>query len=326
MTVRRIARRLATAVAAILLAAASVEGAQAQPAALAIDDPEANVVEALVVNARLPGPAWWKVSDGDTTVYVLGVVDSLPKGMAWDASVLERRLDGAFTVILPASAHAGLTDIPALLKLRKRMKAERPLDEVAPQLGPRLDKAWRSVGLKDGEWREWKPLGAGVLLSLAAFRKSGLDSAEPEKTVKRLAGRHRVKARPAVSLKAMALLKSLARDQTDASGQICLEGMIAEVEAGPGAARRAAEAWARGDVRGALQKPRESDRCSLALPGVAEAKRQLIAAQADAVAQALQRPGKAIAVFPLRGLLAEGGVLAQLKARGFVVATPDGAP
>jgi len=70
----------------LALAAAIGSLANAQ----AIDDPEANVVDALVISARQPGPAWWRVSDGDTTIYILGAPQSLPKGMAWDRSVLER--------------------------------------------------------------------------------------------------------------------------------------------------------------------------------------------------------------------------------------------
>jgi hypothetical protein len=60
-----------------LLSAPAAFAQQAVDASGPIDlhkvDPEANLVEELVVNARLPGPAWWKVSDADTTVYVLGV-------------------------------------------------------------------------------------------------------------------------------------------------------------------------------------------------------------------------------------------------------------
>ena len=42
-----------------------------------------------------------------------------------------------------------------------------------------------------------------------------------------------------------------------------------------------------------------------------------------AIAQALTKPGHAVAVVNLRALLAPGGVLQQLQARGFKVAKPD---
>ena len=40
------------------------------------------------------------------------------------------------------------------------------------------------------------------------------------------------------------------------------------------------------------------------------------------IEQALKKPGHAIAVVPLRPLLAQGGVLDQLRAKGFTVTTP----
>ena len=50
-----------------------------------IEDPEATVVEALVVQAVEPGPAWWRVSDGDSIVYILGAPESpMPPGVTWD--------------------------------------------------------------------------------------------------------------------------------------------------------------------------------------------------------------------------------------------------
>ena len=41
-------------------------------------DQPADLVEALVVKARMPGPAWWKVPDADTTVWILGSPGLLP--------------------------------------------------------------------------------------------------------------------------------------------------------------------------------------------------------------------------------------------------------
>ena len=54
-----------------------------------------------MVRGRLPGPAWWRVVDADTTVWVLGVPSLAPRRMQWDRAVFERRLQGANVVILP---------------------------------------------------------------------------------------------------------------------------------------------------------------------------------------------------------------------------------
>ena len=64
-------------------------------------DPDATLVEELVVVARDKGPAWWTVSNGTSTVYVLGAPSLAPKRTPWDTTTLERRLQGANEVILP---------------------------------------------------------------------------------------------------------------------------------------------------------------------------------------------------------------------------------
>ncbi len=93
-----------------ILAAAAVLAVLAGPASAQVVlnpveppgvDPDGVLVDELVVTARLPGPAWWTVSDADTTVYVLGSPSIAPKRMAWDRGVFERRLKGANVVIVP---------------------------------------------------------------------------------------------------------------------------------------------------------------------------------------------------------------------------------
>jgi len=85
-----------------------------------------------VVTGRLPGPAWWRVSDADTTVYVLGAPSVMPKSLPWDESVLLRRLEGANRVILPFNqVSVSLLTVPGaafnLLRLRSRTPYEETL-------------------------------------------------------------------------------------------------------------------------------------------------------------------------------------------------------
>jgi hypothetical protein len=291
-----------------------------------VDDPEATVVEALVVNARLPGPAWWNVSDGDTTIYVLGTLASLPKGLRWDTSVLERRLDGAFALILPPVGRAGLSDIPALLRLRGKLKSDQPLDEAAPELAPRLARVRAQLGKAPDSYREWSPLGAGMMIGLDYQKTAGLEGSEPDRTVERLARKRKVKARPAGVYKAMPLVKTAVRDHTVEAGKACLEGMLSEVEAGTAATQAAARAWAQGDVRGAIAGPRNFQRCVRALPGTADMQRRGLDDQVNALTEALKTPGHAVALFSIRGLVAEDGVLDRLRARGIKVTTPGDTP
>ena len=308
-------KTLATALA--LLAAAPV-ATQAQT----IDDPEANLVEELVVNAKLPGPAWWRISDGDTTIYMLGTLASLPKGAVWDKSVLERRLDGAFALILPPVGRAGVTDIPAMLRLRGKLKSDQPLDAAAPELAPRLAKVRAQLGKKPDAYRDWSPLGAGIMIAIDYQKTTKLDPGEPERTVGKLARKHRVKARPAGTYKAMPVVKAAVRDHSAEAGQLCLEGVLSEAEAGSAAARAAAQAWARGDVREAIAGPRNFQRCIRSLPGMVELEKRAMDDEIAALTEAMKTPGHAVALFSIRGLVAQNGLLDRMRAKGFTVRTP----
>ncbi len=312
-------RRLAILATAAALTTTAAR-AQTTPA---LDDPEANAVEALVVAAKLPGPAWWKIADGDTTIYMLGVLQALPQGQAWDTGVLDHRLEGAFAVILPPEGKAGIGDIPAALALRGKLKSDAPLDASVGDLVPKLARARAILGKKPDAYSGWSPLGAGIMMA-GDYRKSvRLETAEPERAIGRLARKHGLKPRPAATYKVMPLVRTAVRQHSREAGLICLEGVLDEVNAGPEAARAAARAWARGDVRGAIAGPRNFQRCLLALPGVADLERQGTRDEVEALAAAMKTPGHAVAVYGIRSLVAQGGVLDQMRARGFSVTAPE---
>ena len=73
----------------------------------------------------------------------------------------------------------------------------------------------------------------------------------------------------------------------------------------------------------ALSGPRGADRCFLLMTGGAAFWRMATREQVDDISQALKQPGHAVALVSMRRLLAEDGVLAQLKARGLTVTGPS---
>ena len=56
------------------------------------------LVDALVVNARTPGPAWWSVTKGEVRVWVLGTGVAIPANAAWDTAAFEKRLKATHIV------------------------------------------------------------------------------------------------------------------------------------------------------------------------------------------------------------------------------------
>ena len=91
----------------VALAATLLTAAAPPPEA----DPEGVVVSELVVQAKAAGPAWWRVSKGGSTVWVMGAPGGLPRGIKWDNGLLSARLTGARRLIVPPAYKAGLGDV-----------------------------------------------------------------------------------------------------------------------------------------------------------------------------------------------------------------------
>ncbi|HZZ31952.1 MAG TPA: TraB/GumN family protein [Phenylobacterium sp.] len=306
------------------LAVAAPAWGQAPPTPSRPDpnDPDAVLVEELVVTARLPGPAWWTVSNGTTTVYVLGAPSLAPKRMAWDRGVFERRLADANQVILPfQDVKVSFTGVIGaafnFLRLRGGGPFEATLD---PERRARFASVRTHLGEPPDHYATRNPLAAGLVLATDYREKTALTTADPTKLIKLLAQRARIP----VSQKSYdigPLMGAIIRTP-QAAGMACFDEVLAQAEAGPAVTQAAARAWAQGDVRAALANERTYERCIAVVPGAQTFDARVKADQVAAIEQALKKPGHAIAVVQLRPLLALGGVLDQLRAKGFTVTTP----
>jgi uncharacterized protein YbaP (TraB family) len=330
-------RRFAACCAALALLASPAFAQQAVDDSGPIDlkrvDPEANLVEELIVNARLPGPAWWKVSDADTTVYVLGVPAMVPNKIEVDHSVLKRRLDGANVLIMGQEADISVVRVIAMvLGGKKLFLMDRPMrDTLPPELRERLEARLKIMKKKPDEMDELKPAFVGfivanaqesgnVSISLGGVNDKIRDLAKD----KSLAKRPRLQQLSGYSL--VGAVKTLAQAPQPLQ-ELCLDAGLRQADNGGGGIQRTAEAWARGEVRQVVSADRGFQRCLASNPSIARELRDGRDDAVKAIGSALKTPGKAVAVIELRSLLAQDGVLDQLRAKGFKVTTPgDPAP
>jgi uncharacterized protein YbaP (TraB family) len=313
---------LAAVVAAMALAAPAAGQVPLTPTAPAVNDPDAVLVEELVVTGRRPGPAWWTVSDADTTVYVLGAPSLAPKHMAWDREIFEQRLAGASRVILPfqdvkVTLTGALGAAINFIRLRGGGPFEATLD---PQTRGRFVAARTALGQPASHYATRNPLAAGLRLATDYRDRMDLTNSDPTKLIKLLASRAKVPTTQR-SYNLGPLMGAIIRTP-QAAGRACFDEVLAQVEAGPGVTRAAAKAWAQGDVRGALANERTYERCIAVVPGAQAFDARVKADEVADIEQALKTPGHAIAVAPLRPLLAQGGILDQLRAKGLTVTTP----
>lgn len=302
---------------------------QTKPVALTPVDSQANLVEELIVNARLPGPAWWKVTDGDTTVYVMGVPAFAPDKLDFDDSVLRRRLDGANVLIIGQQPEVRILSLLALIPGRGKefVMGQSMRDTLPPDLRARLEKQLKVRGKPATEFDQFKPAlagfviansrgGEGVSITLGQFTDRFRDLAKS----KAVAAQPRVKKLDDYDL--IGMVKSLAQAPQPLQ-ELCLDAGLKQAENGLASVRETAEQWAEGQVREVVSAERGYQRCLASTPWIA---RQFKDGQDDAVgaiASALKKPGKAVAVIELRALLTEGGVLDRLRAKGFTVTAPE---
>ncbi len=290
-------------------------------------DIEGNLVEALVVNGSpTGGPAWWTVSDGDSKVFILGVPAGLPKGQAWDTARTQFRLKGANALILPPSVRANpIKAVAFFLFNRKAFQSKTPMEDgLSPALRTRFVAARTALGKTPDRYAKWKPGVAGLIIGRDFRDGLHMTFKQPDETISALAGRAHVPERHVASYDVMPMLKNMTT-MAPAAHEACLADSLTEIEAGRGRVLAAAQGWARGDVHAALTAERGYDRCIAQVPGMSAYIERGIADTSGAIAAALDKPGKTIAVVPLRQLLAQGGVLDRLRARGLKIETPASA-
>ena len=325
--------RLAASLAVLgLMFSGSAFAQQAVDASGPIDlrkvDPEANMVEELVVNARLPGPAWWKVSDADTTVYVLGVPALTPAKLEVDESVFKRRVDGANVLIMGQEADVSVVRLISLALAGKRyFITDKPMRQtLPPDLRARLEARLAAMKEKPDSMDEVKPAFAGFLVANGgeggdvSIHLGGVtDAIRDIAKGKDLDKRPRIQNLPGYSL--VDAIKSLGGAPQPLQ-ELCLDAGLRQAESGQEGIKALAERWARGEVRQVVSADRGFQRCLASTPSIARELRDGRDDAVRAISAALKTPGKAVAVIELRSLLAEDGVLDQLRAKGFTVTTP----
>ncbi|WP_397404096.1 TraB/GumN family protein [Phenylobacterium sp.] len=306
-----------------LVAAVLAGPVAAQTGKPVLADPEGAVVEELVVTARVVGPAWWRVSDDDTTVYILALPDTfLPRDLKWDPSGLNRRLKGSNVLIGGGRSFTlGIRNIPLLLSLRRSLRMKGTMeDDLPPDLRARFVTLREGLGKDAKHYAGWGPMVAGF--TLVGDAREGPRGRNAEDQVRSAARKLRIKEKKLESRNAAPLIKAFRSGLTMDIQTACLDAAMSDVEAGPGVARAAAEGWARGDVGAALKAPRGFEKCLLVISGGAEAWRETVDAQAAEIAEALKAPGKAVAMVRLRPLIAKGGVIETLEGMGLEVEGP----
>ena len=297
--------------------------ARAQLAPGLPEDPGAAVVEELVVQAKEPGPAWWVVTDGDSTVYILGMPrGGLPPKTAWDRRYLDRRLKGANSLILADSVRikVGVSSFGEAMRLYRSLRSDVPLERrLEEPLRAEFIAARQKVGQPAARYAKWSPFFASLMLVGDATPKGWAD---PRADIVKAARKAKIKRVEAPARDASDVVAKVFGDMSPALETTCLSAAARTVQGARPAVN--ADGWVRGDVAAAISGPRDYEGCLLLLNGGPQFWRALVADQTGLIANALKTPGHSVALVDISFLVAEEGVVRRLEARGLTVTGPGG--
>jgi hypothetical protein len=301
---------------------------QSGPQAAEEPIPESSTVVAeLDVIKRLPGPALWKVTKGDSEVFILGGLTPLPHMLEWDTQRIQRALDGSSALYLQPRPRLGILGSIGLVfnKSALELPHGQTLDQaLTPPERARFLALMAAIHKKPKDYAHWKPAVAGLLL-IADWRKAaGLSEGKPGTTVMHLAKDRRVPVRYVGDFDLGPYIKTV-RTLSPAANQACFDAAMDDIDRETVHAREAASAWAKGDLKGVGQSYRVSvlDRCLLQVPSVQGLVDKGTDEGVKTIQTALAKPGKSVAVVDLNFLMRAGGILDRLKAQGAEISVPD---
>ena len=309
-----------------------------------VDDPSLQMLDAIVVGGRQPGPGLWKVTRGDHTLWILGTLTPLPKRMEWDVSAVERRLAESQELLLPPRMtmdadigfFKGMMLLPTLLKARKNPDGKTLRELVTAEQYARWSVLKQRYIGSDKGIEEWRPLFAALELYDKAITRSGLrqDSMVVD-TVTKIARRDDVKTTdPKLVIKVeniKTLLKEFQQETLDDTA--CFERTLTRIEGDLGVMTQRANAWAQGDIesmRDLQARNTQWSACNAAMTGNAAARKigmHDIEARVrqrwfEAAEAALARNKTSFALLPVSQLLAPDGYLSLLATKGYMIEEP----
>ena len=314
-------RAIVRAMTCLMMLTAMPAAAQTAPnAPTPAAKPWSDITE-VVVRAHAPGPAMWKLTRGDATVWVMGTLHVSPKDVAWDATRFRRVLNGAHVLILPRV----IDDVP-VSEQDMELPESRPLSGVVSaatysRFQAVLDRE-NFDGLPNGI--AYQPAWAGAWLIARVYQAHGITTHIVPPEVATYA------AQSGVAVKYVdrhtTWLQTRQYGHIDkVTGEACLNDYLDGIDHDLATADLMGKAWAEGDVPTILANHREPAwvACFLSQPKYDDLyEKYAVDDMVKTVDSALKTPGKSVAVMPLSDLLRRDGILDRLRAEGVTITAP----
>jgi uncharacterized protein YbaP (TraB family) len=314
--------RIATAVFIAASAAARLAGAADQPTP-ALDE--------IVVTAERAGPGMWHVHRDAANVWILGSISPLPRDITWRSKQVESVLESTSQVLVQKPIEISIPRILWMLIADRKVLmvggGKRLKDVLPPELHARFAAQRSKVTDDKDKWERYRPIIAAAFLQQAAFHQVNLSMRlDLGAALRNLGKKHGVRIEEIKVAGVSDMLDAL-KTMPAATERICVEASLSTVESGLPRLVDRAQAWASGNVQRIESMPelKEVDACRNALDagkGAFDVIGRVRQTWLDNIERYLRSPGTTIAVVNLDLLLERGGLLDQLRAKGYEIDAP----
>jgi uncharacterized protein YbaP (TraB family) len=325
--VRRKSMRIPTAtfIAASLLAASVFSNA------CRADQPPAPLMDEVVVTGERTGPGMWHVHRGTAQLWILGSMSPLPKGITWRSKQVEQVLDSANQVLVQKPFEIGIARILWLLITEHNVlmvRGGKRLKDVLPaDLHARFAVQRAKYTQDSAKWERFRPLIAAAFLQQAAFHEAGLSTRlDLGAAIRVLAKKHHVRVEEVKFAGVGDVLEAL-KTMPPSTENTCVAASLVTIETDLPRLVDRAQAWASGNVEriAKLREPAEVDACRAALDagvGASELISRMRRTWIDTMERYMQNGAVTVAVVNMDMLLEPGGLLDQLRTKGYEIDAP----
>ena len=285
----------------------------------------------LVVTGEHPGPGLWHVHRGTAQLWILGSMSPLPKGITWRSKQVEQLLDGTNQVLVQKPFDVGIARILWLLITERSVLmvtgGKRLKDVLPPALHARFAIQRAKFTSDPNKWERFRPLIAAAFLQQAAFHQAGLSTRlDLGAAMRTLAKKHHVKVEE-IKIAGVSDVMEALKTLPPTTENACVAASLVTIESDLPRLVDRAQAWASGNVERIekLREPAEVDACRAALDagvGAAELIARMRRSWLSTLETHLQNGGVTVAVMNIDMLLEPGGLLDELRAKGYEVDAP----
>jgi uncharacterized protein YbaP (TraB family) len=313
-----------TFIAALLLSGSLMTAGRA-------DEPAPPPLDEIVVTSERTGPGMWHVHRGAANVWILGSISPLPRDITWRSKQVEFVLESSSQVLVQKPIEISIPRVLWMLIVDRKLLmvggGKRLKDVMPADLHARFDSQRSNVTDEKDKWERYRPIIAAAFLQQAAFHQVNLSMRlDLGAALRVLAKKHGVRLEEVKVAGVSDMLEGL-KTMSAATERTCVEASLSIIESGLPRLVDRAQAWAVGDVERIkdLSELKEVDACRTALDGgkgafdVIERIRQT---WLESLQRYLQSPGTTIAVVNSDMLLERGGLLDELRAKGYEIDAP----